>query len=157
MSIINRKLKLNKKFEPVSTSAEEEYHNGFFLKFNISAIIEDIASKKLIVDKKRIHIRNWFKEHPIEFGVINEEHLPSVDINVPIIQAEIRIEKYEIIDGNHRMQKAFNDGRTYISSYQIKGEQLANYLMSKEQYESYVRYWNEKVDCYIKDNGINKI
>lgn len=150
MAAKNRKIKLNKKFEPVSRTAEEQYHNGVFLKFNISAIIEDIASKKLIADTTRIHIKNWFKEHPIEYGVINKEHLPSVDISVPIIQAEIRINKYEIIDGNHRMQKAFDDGRTYINSYRITGEQLANYLMSKEQYESYVRYWNEKVDCYLR-------
>lgn len=148
MSAKNRKMKLNKKFTPISETAEEVY--GGFLQFNISAIIEDIASKKLIVDKKRIHIKNWFKEHSIEFGVINKEHLPSVDLSVPIIQAELRINKYEIIDGNHRMQKAFDNGRIYINSYQIKGEQLANYLMSKEQYESYIRYWNEKVDCYMR-------
>ena len=141
-------MKLNKKFTPISETAEEVY--GGFLQFNISAIIQDIASKKLIVDKKRIHIKNWFKEHSIEFGVINKEHLPSVDLSVPIIQAELRINKYEIIDGNHRMQKAFDNGRIYINSYQIKGEQLANYLMSKEQYESYIRYWNEKVDCYMR-------
>ena len=148
MSAKNRKMKLNKKFTPISETAEEVY--GGFLQFNISAIIQDIASKKLIVDKKRIHIKNWFKEHSIEFGVINKEHLPSVDLSVPIIQAELRINKYEIIDGNHRMQKAFDNGRIYINSYQIKGEQLANYLMSKEQYESYIRYWNEKVDCYMR-------
>ena len=148
MSAKNRKMKLNKKFTPISETAEEVY--GGFLQFNISVIIQDIASKKLIVDKKRIHIKNWFKEHSIEFGVINKEHLPSVDLSVPIIQAELRINKYEIIDGNHRMQKAFDNGRIYINSYQLSGEQLANYLMSKEQYESYIRYWNEKVDCYMR-------
>ena len=150
MATKNRKIKLNKKFTPISRTAEEQYHNGVFLKFNITAIIEDITSKKLIVDSKRIHIKNWFKEHPIEYGVINQEHLHSVDLSVPVIQAEIRINKYEIIDGNHRMQKAFDDGRTYVNSYRVTGEQLANYLMSKEQYESYIRYWNEKVDCYLR-------
>jgi len=155
MSIKNRKLKLNKKFEPLSTPAEEVY--GGFLQFNISAIIEDITSKKLTVEKKRIYIKSWLKDHCLESSNINKEYLPSVILDTPVIQAEIRIEKYEIIDGNHRMQKAFDDGRTYINSYQIKGEQLANYLMSKEKYTSYVSYWNEKVDCYIEDNGINKL
>lgn len=156
MLVKNRKIKLNKKFEPISRTAEEEYHNGFFLKFNISAIIEDIASKKLIAETKRINIKNWFKEHPIVYGVIDKDHLPSVDISIPVIQAEIRINKYEIIDGNHRMQKAYDDGRIYINSYRIIGEQLAIYLMSKEQYESYIQYWNEKVDCYMEDNHMNK-
>ena len=149
MTLTNRKMKINKNFTPISETAEEVY--GGFLQFNISAIIEDIASKKLIVEKKRIYISSWFKEHSIEFGVINKEHLPSVDLGMPIIQAEMRINKYEIIDGNHRMQKAFDDGRTYINSYQLSGEQLANYLMSKEQYESYVNYWNEKLANYIED------
>lgn len=144
--IKSRKIKLNKKFQPLSTPAEEVY--GGFLQFNISAILEDIASKKLIVEKKRIYLKSWFKEHSLEHSSINKEHLPSVKLNTPVIQAELRINKYEIIDGNHRMQKAFDDGRTYIMSYQIKGEQLASYLMSKEQYESYIRYWNEKVECY---------
>ena len=142
-------MKINKNFEPISETAEEVY--GGFLQFNISVIIEDIASKKLIVKNKRIHIKNWFKEHPIEFGVINKEHLPSVDLSVPIIQAELRINKYEIIDGNHRMQKAFDEGRTYINSYKITGEQLADYLMNEEQYKSYVNYWNEKLANYIED------
>ena len=147
MAVANRKIRLNKKFEPMSTAAQEVY--GGFLQFNISAIIEDISSKKLIVEKKRIYIENWFKEHPIDFSVINKDYLPSVNLSAPVIQAEIRIDKYEIIDGNHRMKKAFDTGRTYINSYQLAGEQLANYLISKEQYESYIRYWNAKVDDYM--------
>ena len=142
-------MKLNKKFEPSSIPAEEIY--GGFLRFNISAIISDIAIKKLLVQKKRIYLKKWFKEHSADFSVINEKHLRTVDLTVPVIQAEIRIQKYEIIDGNHRMKKALDDGRTYINSYQVSGEQLANYLLNKEQYESYVRYWNEKVENYIED------
>lgn len=148
MPVKNRKLKLNKKFEPVSTFPEEIC--GAFLQFNITAIVNDIASKKLIVEKKRIYINKWFKEHFMDSSGIDKDHLPLANLSVPVIQAEIRIEKYEIIDGNHRMQKAFESGRTYIDSYQLKGEQLANYLISKEQYESYVRYWNDKFDDYIR-------
>ena len=149
MVVKKRILKLNKKFEPSSIPAEEIY--GGFLRFNISAIISDIAIKKLLVQKKRIYLKKWFKEHSADFSVINEKHLRTVDLTVPVIQAEIRIQKYEIIDGNHRMKKALDDGRTYINSYQVSGEQLANYLLNKEQYESYVRYWNEKVENYIED------
>jgi len=149
MVVKKRILKLNKKFEPSSIPAEEIY--GGFLRFNISAIISDIATKRLLVQKKRIYLKKWFKEHSADFSVINKEHLKSVNLNTPVIQAEIRIQKYEIIDGNHRMKKALDVGRTYINSYQVSGEQLANYLLNKEQYESYVRYWNEKVENYIED------
>ena len=149
MVIKKRILKLNKKFEPSPIPLEEIY--GGFLRFNISAIISDIATKKLLVQKKRIYLKKWFKEHSADFSVINEKHLRTVDLTVPVIQAEIRIQRYEIIDGNHRMKKALDNGRTYINSYQVSGEQLANYLLNKEQYESYVRYWNEKVENYIED------
>ena len=147
MLMKKRVLKLNKNFKPSSIPAEEVY--GGFLQFNISAILSDIASKKLIVQKKRIYLKKWFKEHSIEYAIINQKHLPSVNLDTPVIQAELRIERYEIIDGNHRMQKAFDNGRTYINSYRVNGEQLANYLISKEQYEAYVRYWNEKIKNYI--------
>jgi hypothetical protein len=149
MVVKKRILRLNKKFEPSLIPAEEVY--GGFLQFNISAIINEIKSKKLIVPKKRIYLKKWFKEHSADFSVINREHLKSVDLNTPVIQAEIRIEKYEIIDGNHRMKKALDDGRTYINSYQVSGEQLVSYLLNKEQYESYVRYWNEKIENYMED------
>ena len=149
MVVKKRILKLNKKFEPSPIPAEEVY--GGYLQFNISAIISDIATKKLLVQKKRIYLKKWFQEHPADFSIIDKEHLKSVNLNTPVIQAEIRIQKYEIIDGNHRMKKALDDGRTYINSYQVSGEQLANYLLNKEQYESYVQYWNEKVENYIED------
>jgi len=149
MVVKKRTLRLSKKFEPSPIPAEEVY--GGFLQFNISAIINEIKSKKLILPKKRIYLKKWFKEHSADFSVINREHLKSVDLNTPVIQAEIRIERYEIIDGNHRMKKALDDGRTYINSYQVSGEQLVSYLLNKEQYESYVRYWNEKIENYIED------
>ena len=147
MLMKKRVLRLNKNFEPSSIQTEEVYAG--FLQFNISAILSDIASKKLIVQKKRIYLKKWFKEHSVEFAVINQKHLPSVNLDTPVIQAELSIERYEIIDGNHRMQKAFDNGRTYINSYRLSGEQLADYLISKEQYESYVGYWNEKIENYI--------
>ena len=40
--------------------------------------------------------------------------------------------KYEIIDGHHRLKRAYDDGLTHIESYKLKGEQLAAYLMSKK-------------------------
>jgi len=86
MIVNKRLLKLTKKFKPSSIPAEEIY--GGFLQFNISAILADIKSEKLTVTKKRIYINNWFEEHSIEHGVINQEHLPSVDFNTPVLQAE---------------------------------------------------------------------
>lgn len=147
----NRKIKLNKKYQPIATDADEIYINGFFY-FNISQIIKDIDSKKLIVQSEKINLKNWLKEHSLEFSVIDKEHLKTVDMNKPVMQAEIRINKYEIIDGNHRIQKAFNEGLKYINSYKLQGEQLLPYFMEKQQYEVYVKYWNEKLLDYKDKN-----
>lgn len=147
----DRKIKLNKKYQPFATDADEIYINGFF-HFNISQIIKDIDSKKLLVQSEKINLKNWLKEHSLEFSVIDKEHLKTVDTNKPILQAEIRINKYEIIDGNHRIQKAFDEGLKYINSYKLQGEQLFPYFMEKQQYEAYVKYWNEKLLDYKDKN-----
>jgi len=145
-------MKLNKSFQPIAKEAEEVYNNGNFFQFNISSIIKDINSNKLTIEKETIDIQHWFKEHGLDFGIITESHLQNVDVRLPIIQAEIRINKYEIIDGHHRIKRAYDDdGLCYIESYKLKGEQLAEYLMSIEQYEAYIQYWNDKIDCYIED------
>lgn len=41
----DRKIKFNKKYQPIVTESDEIYINGFF-HFNISQIIKDIDSKK---------------------------------------------------------------------------------------------------------------
>ncbi len=125
----SRKIRLNKKYQPIATESDEIYINA----------------KKLIVQSEKINLKHWLKDHSLEFSVIDKEHLKTVDTNKPILQAEIRINKYEIIDGNHRIQKAFDDGLKFIDSYKLQGEQLLPYFMETVQYEAYVRYWNEKL------------
>ena len=76
---------------------------------------------------------------------MNEEYLQMADIKKPVIQAEIRPNMFEIIDGNHRMEKAFRDGIELIYSYKLSGEQLLPYFIDERGYRSYVEYWNSKL------------
>lgn len=78
-------------------------------------------------------------------GLIDENHLPKVDITKPVIQAEIRPGRYEIIDGNHRLEKAYRDNIETINSYKLKGEQLVKYFIETRGYEAFVEYWNSKL------------
>jgi hypothetical protein len=66
-----------------------------------------------------------FKTHIM--GSVNEEHLLSVDITKPVIQGEIRLNRFEIIDGHHRITKAYRGGVERIDSYVLKGEQLISF------------------------------
>ena len=139
----SRKLKLDKNFEPLPTrEGDEIFRNGYF-EFNITRIMEDISAGKLEVAEEPINISSWSRLH--SSNTVNEEHLSSVDINKTVLQAEIRAGAYNIIDGNHRIEKARREGIKLINSYKMKGEQLLPYFIEKKGYEAFVEYWNSKL------------
>lgn len=105
--------------------------------------MEHIISGQLDAEKEQINVKDWFKSHI--HGSVNEEHLPTVDVAKPIIQAEIRPGRFEIIDGNHRLERAYREGVALIDSYKLKGEQLGPYFADKRGYEAFVEYWNSKL------------
>ena len=85
-------------------------------------------------------------DFPKYFSSINESHLDSVDVSQPIIIAEISPGHYNLIDGNHRMEKARRLGINRISAYKLNVDQHIAFLTKKEAYQSYVAYWNGKVN-----------
>jgi len=139
----SRKLKLDKNFEPLPTrDGDEIFRNGYF-EFNITRIMKDISAGKLEVAEEPINISSWSRLH--SSNTVNEDHLPSVDISKTVLQAEIRAGAYNIIDGNHRIEKARREGVKLINSYKMKGEQLLPYFIKKKGYEAFVEYWNSKL------------
>ena len=67
---------------------------------------------------------------------------------VPIILAEIRPGGYNVIDGNHRLEKAYRMGVEYITAYRLKPDQHMPFLTSLKAYHTYVEYWNSKIKSY---------
>ena len=143
----SRKIKYDMNYRPLPThEGDEIYPNGIF-NFSISRILEHIVSGKIDVEKEQINVREWFKSHIR--GSVNEEHLTTVDVARPVIQAEIRPGMFEIIDGNHRMERAYRDGVEFIESYKLKGEQLVPFFADTRGYQAFVEYWNsELVICF---------
>jgi hypothetical protein len=139
----SRKIKLNKNYQPLSVCEGDEFSPNGIFNFNISRILKDINTGPLQVEYEQIHVEEWFRTHG--HGSINEEHLPTVDVTKAILQAEIRPGMFSIIDGNHRIEKAFRDGILFIFSYKLRGEQLIPYFMKLEGYEAFVDYWNSKL------------
>lgn len=141
-----RALKLIKNYVPKQPLSEEIeiYPNGIF-QFFISKINEDIDNGIFAPKKERINIEKWRKTHTTSCG-LDEKHLQGVDTQKPIIQAEIRIGKFEIIDGNHRFEKAIRDGKKTINSYKIYGEELVPYFYDQKGYECFMEYWNSKLE-----------
>jgi len=79
------------------------------------------------------------------FSSIDEFHVDSVDISLPVLLAEISPGRYNLVDGNHRMKKAGRKGVNRIPSYKLNVSQHINFLTSKRAYVAYVEYWNDKV------------
>jgi len=144
-----RTLKFIKNYIPKVQESEEIeiYPNGIFT-FFISKILEDIDNGNFKPQMERINIQNWRKSHSKHTDSLDENHLKIANTRKPIIQAEIRIGKFEIIDGNHRFEKAFRDGKKTINSYKIYGEELVSYFYEKQGYECFVKYWNSKLGMH---------
>lgn len=79
------------------------------------------------------------------FSKINESHLGTVDISKPVILAEIAPDRYNIIDGNHSMEKAKMSGEKYLPAYKLTVGHHINFLIDIEAYLEYVKYWNRKL------------
>ncbi len=130
-------------FIPCEANEGDEIYSLGIFNFNISRMLSDIESGSLIVVRESINVQDWFRNH-CECSV-NEEHMPNVKLSSPVIQAEIKHERFEIIDGNHRMIKALREGIPFVDSYRIAGHQLPSYLIERRGYEAYIQYWNDKL------------
>ena len=115
----NRKTKLSKDFRPLPAYPGDEIQPNGIFNFNISRILERIAAGKLDAEEERIPVKEWFKSHIR--GRVNEDHLPTLDITKPILQGEIRPGRFEIIDGNRRMDKAYRYNVEFVIAFKLKG------------------------------------
>ena len=50
-----------------------------------------------------------------------------------------------IIDGNHRLEKAYRDRVKTIISYKLMAEQMIPYFIDVKDYQAFVGYWNDKL------------
>jgi len=138
----NRFLRADKNFVPCRIDdGDEMFRNGIF-EFNITKMLEfiyanpsEFASEKVSVD-----------DFPREFSSINEEHINIVQISEPVILAEIAPGRYNLIDGNHRMEKARRLGVESLRAYKLNVKQHIKFLVSKTAYIAYVNYWNSKLE-----------
>jgi len=136
------KLKLDKKFVPCEVfDGDEIYPNGIF-HFNITKIIEYISHNKDQFTLESIDIKTTRYRWA---ATLDEDTIKAAQISNPIILAEISPERYNIIDGNHRFERAFREGKTEILGYKLKMHQHLKFLTTIDGYTTYVQYWNEKM------------
>lgn len=107
-------------------------------------MLSSLETKNSAIPLKEVKVANL----PSGFSRINETHIDSVNLTLPVIIVEIAPKQYNLIDGNHRVEKAKRNNVTTITCYQFDVDQHIEFLTSKEAYASYVEYWNGKVDQY---------
>ena len=145
---MTEKLKYDAKFEPVSIDEGNEYMvNGIFI-FNITKMIDHINKNKKEYIRHKINV----KTYKDDFCTINEEHLPKVDLSVPVIVAEIRPGSYRCIDGRHRLERACREGMEELYAYFLSPQQHMKFLTTKEGYGAYIEYYNSKIENDARDS-----
>jgi hypothetical protein len=135
------KLKIIKKFTPCPIDdGDELFPNGIF-EFNITKMLSFIEKNpdKFVLEQVSVTKYNQ------NFSNLNEHHINSVDIYRPVIFAEIATGKFNLIDGNHRMEKARRLGTNTVSAFKLTVEQHIKFLTTEKAYLAYVEYWNSKL------------
>ena len=136
-----KKLKTCAHFTPCPVETGDElYANGIF-EFNITKMIEYIEKNLDRVALDEIAVSDFFEVS----SSIDKRHMATVDISQPIIVAEISPSRYNVIDGNHRMEKARGMGIENMPAHKLGPEQHTKFLTSERAYVAYIEYWNSKL------------
>lgn len=147
MTLKLRKMKVNKKFQPLpEDEGDEFYPNGIFL-FNITKLVKFIKANPHLFQPEEVIIKAI---RTCPSSNLDESTIQSANLADPIILAEIAPDQFNVIDGNHRLEKAYRDGVSKILAYRVMAEQHVAFLTSVEAYEEYIQYWNEKIKQYSK-------
>jgi len=93
-----------------------------------------------------LHRQRWTFRMPAPGPRLNELTVLNADLSRPVILAEIAPGRYNLIDGHHRVAKARRECVPSIPAYRICCPEHVTFLTSTRAYETYVEYWNSRVD-----------
>jgi len=138
----SRKLKIDKNYTPCPVAEGDEFYpNGIFV-FNITKIIEFIDSHPDIFTPEYIDVKGQYGN----FLSINESYMSKVKLSNPVILGEIAPGRFNLIDGQHRMEKAHRMGIKKIKAYKVHVEYLQQFLTDEKAYIAHIEYWNGKLN-----------
>ncbi len=135
-----KRLRVDSHFIPCAVATGDElYSNGIFV-FNITKMIKYIQENTDEITMEAVAVDDFFSS----FSSINASHLDLVEIEQPVILAEISPGQYNLIDGNHRMEKARKIGIKSMLAYRLNVDQHMRFLTNQKAYVAYIEYWNSK-------------
>ena len=128
-------------YQPLDRQVGDEYYpNGIFI-FHITRLLEHIAANGDEYTTEEIRVTEYMSS----FRRLSHEECADVDIQKPVILAEISPGRYNIIDGNHRICKAHYDGVETLKAYKLSPKQHSLFITERKAYDTYIEYWNEKL------------
>lgn len=141
--VVPAKLKLSSSFAPCPLEqGEESFRNGIF-EFNITQMTAFIEANPDRFPRETVAVAsvpNYGGDEHLDHSTI-----ASADLSRPVLFAEISPGRFNMIDGNHRLARARRDGVTTLPAYRIHSPHHVAFLTSVLAYQSYVEYWNGKI------------
>jgi hypothetical protein len=140
---IQKKLKVDKKFHPLpKAEGDELYPNGIF-EFNITKLLMFIKANPHIFQSEEVSVK---VARTFPSSNLNESTIQVANVAEPIILAEIAPDRFNVIDGNHRLERAYREGTSKIFAYKVRPEHHMIFLTSENAYKKYIEYWNSKIE-----------
>lgn len=136
-----KKFKVDKNFQPLPRDAEDEFYPNGIFEFNITKMLTFIKANPEQFPVEAIDVKSLNGASKLD-----ESTIQTANSSDPIILAEISPGKFNVIDGNHRLEKANRDGLEKIPAYRVNAHQHFAFLTSDRTYKAYIDYWNSKID-----------
>ncbi|MGK5084775.1 ParB/Srx family N-terminal domain-containing protein [Bdellovibrionota bacterium FG-1] len=137
-----RKMKLKKDFTPPSfDDGDEFFPNGIF-EFNITKLLSFIGSHPSAFPVENVEVSSLVRGVPDH---LDENTVQQANFRNPIVLAEISPGRFNVVDGNHRLEKARREGAVKIPAYRVAAEQHVSFMKTVKGYRAYIGYWNTKV------------
>lgn len=138
---------LGNQFKPLPVDdGDELFPNGIF-EFNISKLTAFIQSNPGQFFPEEVEVQSL---HKFTANNLNELTIKAANLSEPIILAEISPGRFNVIDGHHRLEKAYRNDVSKISAYRVYANQHLAFLTSVRAYSAYLEYWNLKVDDFYR-------
>lgn len=135
--------KHKKSFTPCRLTRNDETFNFLAVTWNIT------------------EMKNWVEEHKDELAIvnvavgpwynfiykiirINKDRLTEVNLDNPVIMAYIGDTSCLILDGNHRIVKAHNEGLKTLKGYCLSFEQQLQFVTNEFAYEALIKIRKEE-------------
>jgi hypothetical protein len=145
----SKKLKVDKKFQSIPNDERDEFYPNGIFEFNITKLLMFIKANPHIFQPEEVSVKSV---RIFPFSHLNESTIQGANIAEPIILAEIAPDRFNVIDGNHRLERVYRGGGSKILAYKVHHEEHVAFLISKAAYEDYIKYWNSKL-AEINENN----